>query len=64
MPNDPDLRERSDVNLIAGQTGTELTITFSRRIEGNYTCGQQTDSANVEESEGVVLVCKYYIVMQ
>ena len=57
-PDDPDLRERSDVFVSPGQTGTELTFVLTRSIEGSYTCGIQVDSANVEESNPEILVGK------
>ena len=63
LPDDPDLRERSDVFLRPGQTGDSLTFTLTRSIEGRYTCGRQIDSANVEESAPVFVVGKIYINM-
>ena len=58
LPDDPDLRERRDLDVAPGQTGDGLTFALTRSIEGRYTCGRQTDSANVEESDHVFLVGK------
>lgn len=59
--DDPDLRERSDLDVPPGQTGDGLTFALTRRIEGLYTCGRQIDNANVEESSAVSLVGEYLL---
>ena len=58
QPDDPDLRDRSDVFVFPGQTGTELDFILTPSIEGSYTCGVQVDTANVQESEAEMLVGK------
>lgn len=53
-----DVRERGDIPVFEDQTRNEISITFSRSIEGYYTCGQEVDSVNVDESAPLILVCK------
>ena len=53
-PNDPDLKEEDYVFTNRDNMG----ITFQLRQEGYYTCGMQTDAANVEESERVTVISK------
>lgn len=53
-----DLRNRPDVPTFEDQTNNEISITFSRSIEGFYTCGQQIDSVNFNESPALILVGK------
>ena len=56
-----DLRDRGDINVFEDETRNEISIPFSRSIEGFYTCGQQINSANFDESPAVILVCKYIL---
>ena len=56
QPDDPDLRDRSDVFVFQDQTRTELAFILTRSNEGNYTCGERVDSANVQESAAETLV--------
>ena len=54
-----DLREREDVPAFENQMNNEISITFSRDIEGFYTCGQQdSDGVNFDESAALILVCE------
>ena len=53
-----DLRNREDVPAFEDQTRNEISITLSRDIEGFYTCGQQVDSVNFDESAALILVGK------
>lgn len=53
-----DLRDRGDIQAFEDQARNEISITFSRSIEGFYTCGQQLDSVNFDESAPLILVCK------
>ena len=54
-----DLRSRGDIPVFEDQTRNEISITCSRDIEGFYTCGQQIDSVNFDESAALILVGKY-----
>ena len=53
-----DLRDRGDILIFEDQTRNEISFTISRSIEGFYTCGQQLDSVNFDESAPLILVCK------
>ncbi len=53
-----DIRNREDIPAFEDQIRNEISITFSRSIEGFYTCGRQVDSVNFDESAALILVCK------
>jgi hypothetical protein len=53
-----DIRNREDIPAFEDQIRNEIAITFSRSIEGFYTCGRQVDSVNFDESAALTLVCK------
>ena len=53
-----DLRERKNIPIFEDQTDNEISISFSRNIEGYYTCGTRIDSVNFDESPPLTLVGK------
>lgn len=56
--NDPDLRERSGVQVIEDIANDCIKFNLTRNLEGNFTCGRRIDRANVQESPPKVLICK------
>ena len=56
--NDPDLQERGDVRDIEIHGCCRLRFNLTSKLEGKYTCGRQTDIANVQESLPKQLICK------
>ena len=57
LPNDPGLRERSDMAIFEDQMENDITFILTREFEGYYTCGRQLMDT-VEESPPVFLVCE------
>lgn len=59
LPNDPGLRERSDMPVFGDQTENDITFTLTREFEGYYTCGRQLMDTVERESPPIPLVCKF-----
>ena len=56
--DDPDLREREDVDTVEVHGCCSLRFNLTHQLEGNYTCGRKMDIANVRESSPKSLICK------
>ena len=56
--NDPDLRAREDVGVVKAHGCCGLRFNLTHELEGDFTCGRQTDIANDQESLPKTLICK------
>ena len=58
LANDPHLWERGDVGVVEANGCCRLRFNLTHQLEGMFTCGKQTDIANVKESLPRTLICK------